>query len=281
MEPSMSHYTREDLVKAARKAQEKVDGPLTRRGFIEITGISERQIDRLFPEGRWTEIRELAGISRHPQDRREYTDDEVLAEYHRVVNEVGSIPTWAIFTAEANISRDTLARRFGGLQGTLKAYASWLKQHDPHSPFLELVQSQSRHEIPSPPSLTAPTENAGQTKWQKASGPVFGAPIDFRGFRHAPINEQGVVYLFGVVSYELGFIVEAVHAQYPDCEAKRQIGKDRWQRVRIEFEYKSSNYRDHGHDPAGADLIVCWEHNWPECPIEVLELRKAIDELGG
>jgi hypothetical protein len=27
-------------------------------------------------------------------------------------------------------------------------------------------------------------------------------------------------------------------------------------------------------------VIVCWEHNWPECPVEVLELRAVLDELG-
>jgi hypothetical protein len=33
------------------------------------------------------------------------------------------------------------------------------------------------------------------------------------------------------------------------------------------------------HDPAGCDIIVCWEHNWPECPLEVVELKKAISDL--
>jgi hypothetical protein len=23
-------------------------------------------------------------------------------------------------------------------------------------------------------------------------------------------------------------------------------------------------------------LIICWRHNWPECPLEVLELRKVL-----
>jgi hypothetical protein len=23
-------------------------------------------------------------------------------------------------------------------------------------------------------------------------------------------------------------------------------------------------------------VIVCWEHNWPECPIEVIELRSLV-----
>src|SRR5262249_40160260 len=112
-------------------------------------------------------------------------------------------------------------------------------------------------------------------------GPVFGSPINFRGLRHAPINELGVVYIFGMVSYELGFIVEALQSSFPDCEAKRCIGKDRWQRVRIEFEFRSRNYLAHKHALDGADLIVCWEHNWPDCPIDVLELRSAISSLKG
>ncbi len=114
-------------------------------------------------------------------------------------------------------------------------------------------------------------------------GVEYGEPISFRGLRHAPINEQGVVYLFGMVSSELGFLVEAIHTSYPDCEAKRCIDqhRGRWQRVRIEFEHKSSNFVDHGHDPADCDLIVCWEHDWPDCPLEVVELRHVIKDLEG
>jgi hypothetical protein len=54
-----------------------------------------------------------------------------------------------------------------------------------------------------------------------------------------------------------------------------------WQRVRIEFEFESRNFRDHGHPSTGCDVIVCWRHNWPECPgqIEVVELSKIIKSL--
>jgi len=105
--------------------------------------------------------------------------------------------------------------------------------------------------------------------------------MDFRDLRHAPINEQGVVYLFGMVSNELEFLVEAVHASFPDCEAKRCVdqSRDRWQSVRIEFEFLSSNFREHGHPHDGCDLIVCWEHDWADCPLEVVELRSRIKEL--
>ena len=38
-----------------------------------------------------------------------------------------------------------------------------------------------------------------------------------------------------------------------------------------------------GHDPKKCDVIVCWVHNWPECPkhIEVIELSKVIREMWG
>jgi hypothetical protein len=112
--------------------------------------------------------------------------------------------------------------------------------------------------------------------------PTYGNPIDFRGLRHEPVNEQGVVFLFGMLARELGYAVEAVQTGYPDCEAKRQIDKGRWQRVRIEFEFESRNFRIHGHSLEGCDLIVCWRHNWIECPaqIEVLELQSVIKTLG-
>jgi hypothetical protein len=105
--------------------------------------------------------------------------------------------------------------------------------------------------------------------------------MDFPTLRHEPVNEQGVVLLFGMVAKHLGYVVESVQAGFPDCEAKRQIGPKRWQRVNLEFEFESRNFRDHGHPLTGCDVIVCWHHNWPACPahIGVLELSTLIKSL--
>lgn len=110
----------------------------------------------------------------------------------------------------------------------------------------------------------------------------YGAPMDFRGLRHAPLNEQGVVYVFAPIARDIGFTVEAIGTSFPDCEAKRQMDKkrERWQRVRIEFEYKSSDFKRHNHPIEGCDLIVCWEHDWLECDLEVIELSEEIKRLG-
>jgi hypothetical protein len=46
--------------------------------------------------------------------------------------------------------------------------------------------------------------------------------------------------------------------------------------VRIEFEYESRNFLLHQHSVMHCDVIVCWKHNWPECPRDVLELREGV-----
>ena len=83
-----------------------------------------------------------------------------------------------------------------------------------------------------------------------------------------------------LLRHELGFVLEGLSTGFPDAEVKRRDGKG-WRRARVEFEHQSRNFRLHGHDPAGCDLIICWEHNWRGCPIEVLELKSAVEKLKG
>jgi hypothetical protein len=106
--------------------------------------------------------------------------------------------------------------------------------------------------------------------------PVMGEPFDRSPMTNAPVNELGVMVLFGMVAAGLGLQVESVQGKFPDCTARRQVAPGKWQYLRIEFEYESKNFKLHGHDPKGCDMIVCWKHNWKECPaeIEVVELSR-------
>jgi hypothetical protein len=88
----------------------------------------------------------------------------------------------------------------------------------------------------------------------------------------APTNEQGVIFLFGAMAEDLGFVVLKMGTGYPDCEAFRVVNGDRQERVKIEVEFESRNFLKHLHDVKKCDLIVCWRHNWPECPLPVIEL---------
>ncbi len=110
---------------------------------------------------------------------------------------------------------------------------------------------------------------------------TFGEKINFKSLSCAPINELGVVYLFGVLHDALDFKIESIQAGFPDCIARRQVSQDRWEELRIEFEFDSYSFVKHKHDPDGVDMIVCWKHNWKECPehIEIIELSKLINSL--
>jgi len=92
---------------------------------------------------------------------------------------------------------------------------------------------------------------------------------------YAPINELGVVALFAEWAKTKRIRINRIQAGFPDCIATLPTGRGS-KRIRIEFEFKSSSFRAHGHDAKGCDWIVCWEHDWPEVParISVIELRK-------
>lgn len=110
----------------------------------------------------------------------------------------------------------------------------------------------------------------------------MGSPINFRGLVYSPINEQGVVYLFGLIAEDLNIRVESIQQGYPDCTGIQYLGKGRWERVRIEFEYNSSDFN---HDPQGCDILVCWEDDLNESKkeelkesgIEIIELKSIIN----
>ncbi len=111
--------------------------------------------------------------------------------------------------------------------------------------------------------------------------PLLGAPMSLPAMAYEPVNEMGVMVLFSMMAQQLGFVIEAVQSGFPDCEAKIEVEPGRWQHFRIEFEYESLQFKKHGHDPSQCDMIVCWRHNWKNCPpnIQVLELSKLVAHL--
>ena len=192
------------------------------------------------------------------------------------------------YRREGAHSPTTFEKRIGPWSATPAAFRKWANGKDEWTDVIELLPPQTdsdqplRHRSAGPQIGISRASSAHDTRHSKLSDrPTYGDPIDFRGLRNEPVNESGVVFLFGMVARELGYLVEAVQAGYPDCEAKRHIGPGKWQCVRIEFEYMSRNFRDHGHPPDGCDMIVCWRHNWPECPehLEVVELERVLKGL--
>ncbi len=275
---------RKALIAAIQAAARDCGEPLSRRQFLSHSGMTEYRVLKHFES--WTAALDAAGVQADRSNvKRE--DRELLEDWGKMVRENREIPTRSFYRRNGRFGVNTFCR-FGPWSSIPEAFREFASDRPEWADVIPLLPCARRSDTVSPRGAALPLPTADKQASASSGAPshaklvdrpTYGNPIDFRGLRHEPTNENGVIFLFGMVAKELGYYVEGVQAGFPDCEAKRQVGRRKWQRVRIEFEFESRSFRDHGHPASGCDMIVCWLHNWPDCPLEVLELRQVIEQL--
>jgi len=251
----------------------------TRSEFVSLAGIFEYSVSRCFPS--WNDAVRSAGLHANTMNVR-LEDSELLKDWGETVRTNRAIPARRAYRRVGKYDPRTLERRFGPWSSLPESFLNFAKDNSEWADVVALLpvpvlkQEQGSKNAPASPILPRKTRHM-----PLRDRATYGNPTHFRGLRHEPVNEQGVVLLFGMLAKELGYVIEAVQTGFPDCEAKRQIAPERWQRVDIEFEFESRNFRDHGHPASGCDVIICWRHNWDECPenIEVVELSSVIKSM--
>lgn len=272
---------REDVVAAIRRAVEAAGGKrITFRQFRAESGMKREHVLRVFTG--WEKALEAGGFG-FKRYNAMIGLEELLSDWGAVARRLGRVPTGAEYKVEGKFSPGRFEARMGGRWSRVpEAFARFAADKPEWQDVLALAAAQTpdRRQERHP-------KCDGKHKWKTAPGKrlahraTCGEPLNFESMRHEPVNESGVLVLFAMAASRLGFLIEAMNPNFPDCEAKRRLEPGKWQSVRIEFEYESRNFRQHGHDPEGCDLIVCWEHNWPECPVEVLALKDEVERLRG
>jgi HNH endonuclease len=266
---------KEEILEILRKCAKKLEHAPSYNELKKMTNASRRNIRRHF--GSYTMALRAAGLDRRgggvPIDL-EY----LFPDWARVVRALGKLPSIADYEQLSKYSAKPLMTRYRSwllVPRGLYQYAEEQRLERDWPDVLELIRS--RHQLEASDRLG---------RWQGppaarppilADRPMYGSPIGPAPLAHGPLNELGVIYLFGTLAGHLGFVVTRIQAEFPDCEAMRQVDADKWQRVRIEFEFESKNFLKHGHQVRECDLIVCWKHNWETCPLEVLELKKIVN----
>ncbi|MGE0762976.1 MAG: homing endonuclease associated repeat-containing protein [Bdellovibrionales bacterium] len=275
--------TKEAILSAIRGCAKKIGHSPSRSEFVANARISEFHVLKHFSS--WREAVQAAGLEVYTQNIR-IDDTELLSDWGEYVRKHRHIPTRNQYRHEGKYSTGSFDKHFGPWAVIPEKFKTFFAGDTSWADVLALIPTKTKaiqsRSSSVPLQNSKGTLNKSRTQHTKLiDRPTYGNPMDFRGLRHEPVNEGGVVFLFGIVARELGYLVEIVQAGFPDCEAKRQIGPGKWQRVRIEFEFESRNFRDHGHPPEGCDLIVCWRHNWTDCPpnLEVVELSTLISTL--
>lgn len=247
--------------------------------FVKMTQISRRQIRKRF--GSYTRALRECNLQRKETGGggQKVPLEKLFADWAGVVQKLKKLPSMSEYELLSKYTTGPLTRWFGSWRQVpygLKHFAERCGLAEQWKSELELVTmaGASTGAIAGTGRAPAP----GPAHWPLAlvNRPAYGPPMWPGPLAYGPANEMGVVFLFGVLAQRLGFVVHKLQSEFPDCEAMRQIGEEKWQYVRIEFEYESRNFLKHMHDASECDLIICWRHNWPECPLEVVELRKAL-----
>lgn len=93
-----------------------------------------------------------------------------------------------------------------------------------------------------------------------------------------PIDEMGLMYLFARHHKAIGFpYIIKIRSKFPDVIAIDDSGE----RVNVELEYKSSNFKMHGHNPSDCEYCVCWEHDWKDAPpkLRIISLKDKLKSI--
>jgi hypothetical protein len=202
--------------------------------------------------------------------------DELFEDWATLARELKRLPSHAEHLEKGRHSPRPFINRFEYWSRVPAAMKKYMERQDLKTEWADVLELIERAEDKS---AYQEMLNSGGGPKVFTDRPLYGRLVAMGPMVCAPTNENGVLVLFGAMAERLGFQILRVQLGFPDVEAWRVVGPDRLQRVKIEVEYQSRNFLVHGHDPKGCDLIICWEHNWADCPVEVIELKKLVERV--
>ena len=215
---------RADLL-AQMQALSSGDGNAPTLAVLAAHGFSLNHIYRHF--GSYASAAAAAGLKLARHNTR-VDANVLLTRYGEALEQLGRAPTQPEFRLLGHGGSKPIARLFGGWAGVAPAFRRFAEGDPRWASALERLAAQPG----GPPPRPLPVHG----RRAATSASALGDPLQFRALLHAPLCELGVVFLFGMLAGELGYLVEQFQAGFPDCTALRRIGTGRWERVRIEVE---------------------------------------------
>jgi len=266
--------TKEEVVAAIQACAEKLKRAPTLPELMKHKGISVREVRKHF--GNFRRAIEECGLEKSGRGWKVELRD-LFEDWAGVARKLKKLPTIWEYQEHGRYSFRPLKTRFGSWALVAEGMKMYAEDHglaEEWHDVMELVRTRLTNQRARAEMFTRESQVNNLS-----ARPVYGPLIRAGALVYGPTNELGVVCLFCSLAEELGFLILQVRAGYPDCEAMRVVEENRLKPVLVEFEFKSRNFLMHKHDPAACDLIVCWENNWPEAPLEVLELKSAVERL--
>jgi hypothetical protein len=281
--------TKEEIVSAIRVCAKKLHRTPTLRELRAMANVPAKHVYKRW--GGLSNALRAAGLEGIGPGYSP-AEETVLRDWASVARKLKKLPSILEYERAGRFSGKPFQRLYGSWRGTADGFCTFASKHQMKRQWRDVLEmiAAGRAGNTAATSRTAACTNAtvrrategkdhGWKKMFRKGGilrdrPVYGAPLPWPELAHAPVNELGVVFVFGMMARKLGFVVHRLQAGFPDCIAMREVAPGLWQRVRIEFEFESRNFKKHKHRKDKCDVIVCWKHNWKDCPLDVVELSE-------
>lgn len=243
-------FTDEELLEIVRIAHEKAKESnvnISRRIFNEyckanygslLIGIISKQLSE--SEGQrdgWSVALRKIGVK--PTSKK-YSREMLIDHLYEIYKKKGKQPTEPDIV-KIGISLSTIYRYFGKTSNAIREM------------YIEKGVEQE---------YVLPLNVANIRKIDRVGETLSHLPI---GLEESPVNEQGIVLLFGKIHFAIGFpSIIKVQQEFPDCLAYSNIG-GQLHRAKIEFKFRSGSYyrsrRSLNEWNKEVDYLICWEHD--------------------
>lgn len=281
--------TKEEIVRAIRVCAKKLRRNPSLRELRAMTGVTTKHVYKQL--GSLSKALRAAGLEGIGPGFSP-AEETVLRDWVSVARKLKKLPSILEYERTGRFSGKPFQRLYGSWAGTAEGFCKFVDKHGLQTRWgdvLEMIE-QARNGVATSVAVTGTNaterpsvqvEDKRENKRFRKGGimrdrPVYGRPLPWPELAHEPVNELGVVFVFGMMARKLGFVVHRLQAGFPDCIAMREVAPGIWQRVRVEFEFESRNFKKHKHRKGKCDVIVCWKHNWKDCPLDVVELSEPI-----
>ncbi|HZI55776.1 MAG TPA: hypothetical protein VFF39_03320, partial [Verrucomicrobiae bacterium] len=263
--------SREEVLSAIRECEEKLGHPPSLVELRHHTGVEERHVRKHFL--RYQRALAECGMMREGPGYR-VTEDALFKDWAELARRLGKVPNINEYDMYSRYSHRPLVSRFGNWRQVPMGMLGLAEENGWEVEWKDVVDVARAHlKRVGEPARTFKQHSTPNELGIFPDRPIYGPLVSPVPLAHGPVNEMGVVFLFGALALKLGFVVTRIQPEFPDCEAMWEIRPGIWQRVRIEFEYESRNFVAHLHNIEDCDVIVCWEHTWRDCPLQVVELK--------
>ena len=279
--------TKEEIVKAIRVCAKKLHRNPSLRELRAMSGVPAKHVyKRLGSLRKALQAAGLEGIGPGFSP----AEETVLRDWASVARKLKKLPSILEYERAGRFSGKPFHRLYGSWRGTAEGFCKFVDKRGLQPQWGDVLEMIADAQAQSTAATTTPAACTNVTAWPiqeqdnrkrkyRKGGimrdrPVYGRPLPWPELAHEPVNELGVVFVFGMMARRLRFVVHRLQAGFPDCIAMREVAPGIWQRVRIEFEFESRNFKKHKHRKDKCDVIVCWKHNWKDCPLDVVELGR-------